>query len=138
MIGLLLSHKNHLIENKFPFYMIIQQKRHQLNCIEKRFTHSSLLCEWHRESKQAEIRFFPQINNFSGMWYVVRTVSACVCLYNTLNDELIFLMKLLPLQTLEYLCDSPRDLLPKTYSKNQDTCESKWSIVAGPRNQNIW
>lgn len=34
-------------------------------------------------------------------------------------------MKLLSLQTLEYLCDSPRDLLPKTYSKNQDTCEIK-------------
>ena len=59
------------------------------------------------------------------MWYVVRTVSACVCVCNTLNDELIFLMKLLSLQTLEYLCDSPRDLLPKTYSKNQDTCEIK-------------
>lgn len=59
------------------------------------------------------------------MWYVVRTVSACVCMYYTLNDELIFLMKLLSLQTLEYLCDSPRDLLPKTYSKNQDTCEIK-------------
>lgn len=63
------------------------------------------------------------------MWYVVRTVSAWVCVYNTLNDELSFLMRLLSLQTLEYLCDSPRDLLPETYSKNQDTYESKWSIV---------
>ena len=83
-IGLLSSHKNHLIENKFPFYMIIKQKKHQLNCIERRFIHSALWCEWHRQSKQMEIRFFFQINNFSGMWYGQNSFSlfsVCIILW---------------------------------------------------------
>ena len=54
------------------------------------------------------------------------------CMYNTLNGELVFLMMLLSLQALKYLCDSPRYLFPNTYvpiySRIQNTCESKWTI----------